>query len=153
MMYSRDFQRQQQQEQGNAIRLRDALCDGELRSLCQRAPSESDLISKIAGIKGHALRHPNITASCPQLVDTIHPMNVAIAAPTPENFVFAQDAILPGDNDIVPLSDSVRADSPRPSECVNMPVMCEPVLNQFMSGTRRFVKDGMIECPSFVKHI
>ena len=92
---------------------------------------------------------PNITASCPQLVDTIHhPINVAIAAPTPENFVFAQNAIFSGDNDIVPSSDTVRADSPRPSECVTIPVMCEPVLSQFMSGTRRFVTGMLIAVAS-----
>ena len=62
-----------------------------------------------------------------------------MAAPTPENFVFTQADDSRRHNGVVSaLSDSGRADSPRPTDGVT--VQCEPVLTQFVNGARRFVR-------------
>ncbi|KAI0232955.1 hypothetical protein LSAT2_016735 [Lamellibrachia satsuma] len=124
---NRLLQRQQQQERGSATPLKEALCDGELRSLGQRAPSDSDLSPKIAGIKGRALRQPQITESCPQLCAT-----VSMAAPTPENFVFAHNDDFTRQNGVV--SETGRADSPRPNDVT---IQCDSVLKQFINDSRR----------------
>jgi len=62
-----------------------------------------------------------------------------MAAPTPENFVFTQADDSRRHNGVVSAqSDTGRADSPRPTDCVT--VQCEPVLTQFVNGARRLVR-------------